>query len=147
MATNNVTVDGSCPTSSLDEENNTSCLEDQHNHLNFPQQIQSREKERRNRKRKSEIWEWFSLVDSNSSVKCSKCGWSIKYSGSTSGCHEHQKKCSGIQAAKLERVTTLPYNPSEMAWYEEKDEITSGAVGAVHHLITALYVIWSSFWF
>jgi len=131
MATNN--VDGSTHDTPLDDGSNTSNLQD-HNQLNFPQQIPSREKERRNRKRKSEIWEWFVLVDNNNSVKCSKCGWSIKYSGSTSGCHEHQKKCSGIQAAKLERVTNIPYNPSEISWYEEKDDTGIMAKKACHRM-------------
>lgn len=71
--------------------------------LLISQQIPHREKEKRNRKRKSEIWDWFVLIDNSSAVRCTKCGWSIKYSGSTSGCHEHSKKCHGIRSAKMER--------------------------------------------
>ncbi len=100
------------------EEPDTSIISEQQRQQQQQQQQQQlqqqvgtklahREKDKRHRKRKSEIWEWFTLAENNGTVKCLKCGWGIKYSGSTTACREHTKKCPGIRAAKLEKVENL----------------------------------------
>ena len=97
------------------------------------------EKEKRHRKRKSEIWEWFNLVENSSAIKCIKCGWSIKYSGSTTACREHTKKCVGIRAAKLEKGYVDPeisvdHNNS---WIYD----AQGEVSHIYSISLTLYVM------
>lgn len=110
--------DGSSPNDPIIEEQEASIISEQQRQQQqqvgaSSQKLAHREKDKRHRKRKSEIWEWFTLVENNGTVKCLKCGWGIKYSGSTTACREHIKKCPGIRAAKLEKVEKYYKNFNE----------------------------------